>query len=69
MKERYLTIPEIGVIAATRGMIGAGAGLLLADKLPPKMRKTVGKILFFTGAASTIPILRHLLRKAARERA
>jgi hypothetical protein len=29
---KSLTVPEIAIIAATRGAIGFGAGLLLADK-------------------------------------
>ena len=31
---KTLTVPEIAIIAATRGAIGFGAGLLLADKDP-----------------------------------
>jgi hypothetical protein len=29
---KTLTVPEIAIIAATRGALGFGAGLLLADK-------------------------------------
>jgi hypothetical protein len=29
---KSVTVPEIAIIAATRGAIGVGAGLLLAEK-------------------------------------
>jgi hypothetical protein len=53
---KTLTIPEIAIIAATRGAIGFGAGLLLAHKFRQPKRKTLGWSLFLTGLASTIPI-------------
>ena len=64
MKRRSLSIPEIALIAATRGMAGAGLGLLLADRMSAQRRKAVGWTLFLVGAASTIPIVRHVLGKA-----
>ena len=60
---KTLTIPEIAIIAATRGAIGFGAGLLLADKFRQTKRKTLGWSLFLTGLASTIPIAMHVFRK------
>jgi len=60
---KTLTIPEIAIIAATRGALGFGAGLLLADKLQQPKRKTLGWSLFLTGLASTIPIAMHVFRK------
>ena len=33
MKKSALTLPEIALIASTRGLIGAGTGKLLADRL------------------------------------
>jgi hypothetical protein len=62
-KTKTLTIPEIAIIAATRGAIGFGAGLLLAGKLRQAKRKTLGWSLFLTGLASTIPIAMHVFRK------
>jgi len=56
MKKRRLTMPEIFLIAGTRGMLGAGAGLLLAEKFEKKRRKTVGWSLLLVGALSTIPL-------------
>ena len=37
-----LSLPELGLLAATRGMLGAGLGLLLADKLGDEQRRAVG---------------------------
>ena len=63
MKKRELSIPEIGLIAATRGMIGFGAGLLLADKFGKERRRGLGWSLLLAGAASTIPIALHVFGK------
>jgi hypothetical protein len=60
---KTLTVPEIALIAATRGAIGFGAGLLLADKLRLAKRKALGWSLFLSGLASTIPIAMHVFRK------
>jgi hypothetical protein len=48
------------MIAVTRGAIGFGAGLLLADKFKREWRKALGWSLFLTGVASTIPIAMHV---------
>jgi hypothetical protein len=60
---KSLTVPEIALIAATRGAIGFGAGLLLADKLNRSRRKTIGWSLFLSGLASTVPIAMRIFRK------
>ena len=57
---KSVTVPELALIAVTRGAIGFGAGLLLADKLKQEQRKTLGWSLFLTGLASTIPIAMHV---------
>ena len=51
-----LSLPELALIAATRGMLGAGAGLLLAESLPEKKRKSVGWTLLTIGVLSTVPL-------------
>ena len=56
MKKSELTLPEIGLIAGTRVMAGAGIALLLADKLNKDERKMLGWTLFLIGAISTIPL-------------
>jgi hypothetical protein len=62
MRERHVTLPEIAIIAVTRGMLGLGAGLLLSDKMARDRRKSVGIALLTIGAVSTIPIAMRVLR-------
>ena len=61
-----LRIPEIGFIAGTRGALGAGLGLLLADKLNYRQQKKVGWVLLTIGAVTTVPIIVNVIRKARR---
>jgi len=63
MKKSALTLPEIALIAGTRGMLGAGAGLLLADRLNDDQRKSIGWTLLIIGAISTIPLAIEVLSK------
>jgi hypothetical protein len=51
-----ISFPEIGMIAATRVLIGVGLGLLLSDRLQPSQKKAVGWSLFGVGLLSTIPL-------------
>jgi hypothetical protein len=44
------------LIAGTRAALGAGIGLLLADRLPQDQRRAVGWTLLLVGIASTIPL-------------
>jgi hypothetical protein len=62
-KQRNVTLSKLALIAATRGAIGFGAGLLLADKFKKERRTVLGWALFLTGAASTIPIAMHVFGK------
>ena len=63
MKKAELTLPEIALIAGTRGMLGAGVGLLLADRLNDDQRKSIGWTLLIVGAISTIPLAIEVLSK------
>jgi len=56
MKTIRLTFPELGLIASTRGILGAGIALLLADRLSEDQRKAVGWTLFLIGALVSIPL-------------
>jgi len=56
MRESTLTIPEIALIGATRGALGAGIALLLGDKLDRNERRAVGWTLFLVGLATTVPL-------------
>jgi|SRR6266498_1378674 len=59
-KQKTIALWELGLIAGTRGAIGFGAGLLLADKFKKQSRKLIGWSFFLTGLASTIPIAAHV---------
>lgn len=56
MRESTLTIPEIALIGATRGALGAGIALLVGDKLDRNERRAVGWTLFLVGLATTVPL-------------
>jgi len=62
MKKLVLNFPTFGFVVATRAMIGAGLGLLLADRLNTDRRRTVGLTLLAIGAATTVPALLAVLR-------
>jgi hypothetical protein len=61
---RHVDIPihHLAFVAGTRGMAGAGLGLLVADFLKPETRKTVGWTLLALGALTTVPIAVSLIR-------
>jgi hypothetical protein len=61
MTRAELTLPEIGLIAATRALLGAGIAFLLADKLTAEQRKAVGWTLVGVGALTTIPLALEVL--------
>jgi hypothetical protein len=65
MKQRALTTPEIMLIAGTRGALGFGLGLLVADKLERHARTVVGWTLVTVGALSTVPLLLDIFGKPA----
>jgi tellurite resistance protein TehA-like permease len=66
MRETRLTIPEVGIIGATRGLLGAGVALLLAERVPEARRKTVGWTLFSIGALTTLPLAFIVLTRSRR---
>lgn len=68
MIKTRLTMPELALIAGTRAALGAGAALLLGDRLPKETRKAVGWTLFLVGAVTTVPLLAEVLGKSAEER-
>ena len=63
MRERGLTIPEIMLIAGTRIALGAGIGLLLADKINDDQRRGAGWALVAVGALTSIPLVLGVLSK------
>jgi hypothetical protein len=56
MREARITLPELSLIAGTRAVLGAGLGLLLADRLSEGTRRAFGWTLFLIGAVSTVPL-------------
>ena len=67
MREHRITIPELALLAATRGMLGTGLGLLISERLRTQRRRTVGWTLLVIGLVSTIPLaLRLFLQRTGR---
>jgi hypothetical protein len=62
MSKTTLEVPEVAMIAVTRGLAGAGIGLLVADKLRARTRTRLGWALLAIGAATTVPLLASVLR-------
>lgn len=67
MRNAILSIPELGLIAGTRGMLGAGLGLLLADRMSPEARRAVGWTLIAVGAVTTVPLIAGVLTHLTEE--
>jgi hypothetical protein len=63
MKTAELTLPEIALIAGTRGVLGAGLALLLSNRINEDQRKAVGWAMFLIGTLSTIPLAVNVLYK------
>jgi hypothetical protein len=63
MKSIDLPVPLLGAVAGTRGMLGIGVGLLLADSLPERRRKAVGWALLGVGVLSTIPLAAYVVSR------
>ena len=61
MKQHEVTVPQIGLIAGTRAMLGAGIALLLSDRLTAEQRRAIGWTLVAVGAVTTIPLVLQLL--------
>lgn len=64
MTQTPISLPELALIAGTRAALGAGLGLLLADRLPEGQRRAVGWTLVLVGAVSTIPLAWDVLGKS-----
>jgi len=60
MQDRRIKLPELALVAGTRGVLGVGLGLLISERLRPRRRRTVGWTLFLIGVASTIPLAARL---------
>jgi len=51
-----VTVPELALIAGTRGLLGVGIGLLAAGRLSDDQRRVLGRALLAIGALTTIPL-------------
>ncbi len=61
-----LPFPELIAIAATRGLLGLGIGLLLSEHLSHQQRQSAGWLLIGIGALSTIPLAYDVLTRTHR---
>ena len=61
MKKQEISLPELALDAGTRGMLGAGIGLLLSGKLNKDQRRAVGWTLVAVGVVTTVPLLMSVL--------
>jgi len=64
-----LSIPDVGLLAMTRALLGAGLGLLVAGKLSEQQRRPLGWTLFAIGLITTVPLAIAVLGGARIERA
>ena len=66
MMTTELRLPELALVAGTRGLLGAGIGLLLADKMSPEHREGIGWALVAVGLLTTIPLAMMVLDRRRR---
>ncbi len=64
-----VSIPDLGLLAVTRGLLGAGLGLLAAGRLTERQRRPLGWTLFAIGLVTTLPLAIAVLGGARIERA
>jgi len=67
MKRLVLSARDFGFVVGTRALLGAGIGLLLADRLRRRRRRQVGSTLVAVGALTTIPAAIALRRANGRK--
>ena len=65
MKNLLFSAPTFGFIVGTRVALAFGLGLLVADKLEPRRRRSVGLSLVGLGALTTVPAAAALARARA----
>ncbi len=57
MFKTELPLPELALLVGTRGLLGAGLGLLLAEKVNADQRRAVGCALVAIGVVTTVPLV------------
>lgn len=63
MRETTLSLPELMLVAATRGILGVGVGLLIASRLSEAQRKPLAFALLGIGAFTTLPLALEILNR------
>ncbi len=63
IKQAKISIPELGLIAGTRGLLGIGVGFLLADRISRDRRQAIGWTLLSIGVVTTIPLALEVWRQ------
>lgn len=61
MREMRVSIPELALVAGTRGVLGVGIGLLLSQRFDIARTRAIGLTLVAVGALTTIPLVLQLL--------
>ena len=56
-----VTLPDLLLIGMTRGMLGAGLGLLLSGRLDGAQRRALGWGLVAVGVVTTVPLALQVL--------
>ena len=64
MRETRISLPELGLIAMTRGTLGVGIGLLISGALGASARRAVGWALVVAGGLTTIPLALEVFHKS-----
>jgi hypothetical protein len=62
MPTTKLALYKVGALALTRAALGAGIGLLIADRLEPRTRHAVGRALLAVGLVTTVPVVVSIVR-------
>ena len=57
MMATEISLPELGLVAITRALLGAGIALLAADCLEAPQRRAVGWTLTAVGIITTVPLV------------
>ena len=61
-----LPLPELALLVGTRGLLGAGLGLLLAERVNADQRRAVGWAFVTIGVVTTIPLALMVLNRRKR---
>lgn len=65
MPETTLSLVKVAALGWSRAALGAGVGLLVADRLDPGTRRTVGTALLAVGVATTVPLVVSIVKGVA----